>query len=227
MPTIANAPTKAPRYRTLIACAMLAGALLANASAQAAINLLTTQLRLAQVGEAFADNLILTSDSALAAVTISGAPSGIIATYNRSGTIAFAGTPTVAGVFPINITASDVTGATQVFTTSLAVHEALSDITDLAGANGNYCAVAQGGLRCWGTNVPGTLLNGVAAVVATPIIPANSGVTKVAMGSSAICVVINGSVQCLGNGYRNFKRYISRIPNVSDDRQAVKRARNL
>ena len=201
MSTIASVPTNVRRYRTLLTCVMFAGALFANAGAQAAINLLTPQLRSAQVGEAFADNLVLTSDSALAAVTISGTPSVIIATHIGSGNVAFEGTPTVAGVFQINLTARDVTGTTQVFTTSLAVHESLSDITDLAGANGNYCAVAQGGLRCWGTSAPGTLFNGlpVSAIVAMPVIAANSGVTKVAMGAHTICVVINGGVQCLGN----------------------------
>ncbi len=171
----------------------------------AAITLVTPQMRLAQVGDAFVDNLTLTSTAPFATVSVAGLPAGITATQSGKGDIAFTGTPTVEGNYPISITATNSTGENQTFLTKFVVYGLLSGVTQIAGSgpsttDGFYCAVADGGLRCWGSNRDGKIGNGSTnvATVAEQIIAPKSGVTRVAVGGNSACVVINAGVQCWG-----------------------------
>lgn len=177
-------------------------------SANAAIGLITPQMRLAQVGDSFTDNLTISSATPLVSVNVTGLPAGITFAQNGKGDIAFSGTPTVDGVFPISILVSNSGGQTQTLQTQLTVYGLMAGVTQISvGPEGNfYCAVADGGLRCWGSNrqiIGRGLLIGIgvsnSALIAEQIIAPNSSVTKVAMDGSSACFVINGGVQCLGS----------------------------
>ena len=74
--------------------------------------------------------------------------------------------------------------------------------TDVAAGIGHSCAVAEGGVRCWGSNYNGQLGNGttIDGLVPVQAIPAGSGASAVAAGGSHSCAVIEGGVQCWGNG---------------------------
>lgn len=175
-------------------------------NAAAAITLVTPQMRLAQVGEVFVDNLTVTSTALLSAVVVNGLPAGITATQNSKGDIAFAGSPTGEGNYAISIAASNVAGESQTFSTTLVVYGVLTGVTKIVGADGRgdapfYCALADGGVRCWGNNSLSQLGNGNTnfAIAAEQIIAPKSGVTQIAAGGSFACAVINAGVQCWGS----------------------------
>ena len=174
-------------------------------NAAAAITLVTPQMRLAQVGEVFVDNLTVTSTSAFATVNVTGLPVGVTATQNGKGDIAFTGTPTVEGNYAIAIAVSNASGESQTFATKLVVYGVLSGVTQIAGGGergGNpfYCAVVDGGVRCWGSNRDGKIGNGTStlAIAAEHVIAPKSGVTQIAVGGNFACAVIKAGVQCWG-----------------------------
>ena len=74
--------------------------------------------------------------------------------------------------------------------------------TAVAAGGGHSCAVADGGVRCWGDNDSGQLGNGRTSDSLIPLqaIPAGSGATAIAAGSTHTCAVVAGGVQCWGNG---------------------------
>lgn len=93
-----------------------------------------------------------------------------------------------------------------------AVH--VSWVTLFASGNYHSCAVIDNSeVQCWGDNTHGQLGNGVdlqgldpnqggpnAVIVNNPVkvLGINSGVTKLAMGTSHTCAIINGAAKCWG-----------------------------
>ena len=75
--------------------------------------------------------------------------------------------------------------------------------TRIAAGYGYSCAVADGGVRCWGNNDAGQLGDGTVESSAIPVqtLPAGSGATAVATGGSHACAVVGGGVQCWGSNY--------------------------
>jgi len=67
------------------------------------------------------------------------------------------------------------------------------------------CAVVDGGVRCWGTNLDGRLGNPIfgdvstATDVATLEPGTNAGVTAVATGFNFACAIANGALKCWGD----------------------------
>lgn len=64
-----------------------------------------------------------------------------------------------------------------------------------------FCALAEGGVSCWGNNAPlgdGTIRS--SPLEAVPAIAAGSGATDMAVSSlySSVCAVVNGGVKCWG-----------------------------
>lgn len=69
------------------------------------------------------------------------------------------------------------------------------------------CAIQNGGLKCWGSNTYGIIGDGTNTSSKIPVqtFAPGSGVTEVAVLSgstnSSTCAVVNGGIQCWGNGY--------------------------
>lgn len=63
------------------------------------------------------------------------------------------------------------------------------------------CAIANGGLKCWGDNSSGQLGDGTTTDRGTPVdvIGLGSGVTAVATGEAHTCAVASGGVKCWGD----------------------------
>ena len=63
------------------------------------------------------------------------------------------------------------------------------------------CAVANGGVQCWGNNSLGERGDSSAAISPIPLqtIAAGSNATEVSAGSLHTCAVVNGGVQCWGD----------------------------
>ncbi len=69
----------------------------------------------------------------------------------------------------------------------------------IAARGGHVCAIAAGGVFCWGANSQGELGDGTFASRATPVmVPDVSGATAVAAGLAHTCVLGAGGVTCWG-----------------------------
>jgi alpha-tubulin suppressor-like RCC1 family protein/PKD repeat protein len=76
----------------------------------------------------------------------------------------------------------------------------------IAAGDGHTCAIADGGVQCWGANLWGSVGNGVMDFGSYPV-PApviglgpGSGATDVSAGMYFTCAVVNGGVLCWGLG---------------------------
>lgn len=255
--------------RTPKACLWFAGALAAVwlETVVAQPVLVNSYLPNAVYGQAYAANLMVGGTPAPTSVTVTGLPSGLTAVHNGSGSIAITGKATQAGVFSVQITATNsggtisptvplsvprygvvsavawngntrgcavVDGGVQCFGegfadatgTSIATESqpkqliaAGSGATAIAGSpddfqylypGAHYCAVVNGGVRCWGNNDFGQLGNNSTTDSALPVqtMPAGSNVVAVAVGSylnefrqrvaAYACAIVDGGVQCWG-----------------------------
>jgi alpha-tubulin suppressor-like RCC1 family protein len=76
-------------------------------------------------------------------------------------------------------------------------------VSQVAGGEYHTCAVAAGGVFCWGYGYDGQLGNGGTADSHSPVlaIGLGSGATAVAAGGSHTCAVVAGGVRCWGDNY--------------------------
>jgi hypothetical protein len=72
-----------------------------------------------------------------------------------------------------------------------------SGVTSIAAGQFFTCAVANGGVLCWGTNYYAV---GIPSAAPQLVIPFGSGATMVSAGDAHACAVVNGGVQCWGYG---------------------------
>ncbi|RIJ71375.1 hypothetical protein D1871_14340 [Nakamurella silvestris] len=81
------------------------------------------------------------------------------------------------------------------------------EITQVSAGAYNTCAIAEGSLYCWGTDVNGELGNGTtdAAPTTSPLLvgPPLAGkfVTEVSVGKNHVCAVADGAAYCWGNNF--------------------------
>ncbi len=80
-------------------------------------------------------------------------------------------------------------------------------VTAIASDYQHTCAVANGGVQCWGQNYTGQLGDGSGSIpnysdVPVQVFGATAGVTAIDVGNRHTCAVINGGVQCLGYNRR-------------------------
>ena len=77
-----------------------------------------------------------------------------------------------------------------------------STVTAIGVGWQHACAVAEGGLQCWGNDETGQLGNNSTTISSVPVavvgLGPQSGVTAVAAGSHHTCAVVRGGVQCWG-----------------------------
>jgi alpha-tubulin suppressor-like RCC1 family protein len=79
-----------------------------------------------------------------------------------------------------------------------------SNVTAVAAGVEHSCALADGGLLCWGRNAEGQLGTGLQSIHTTTPVPVlglgpGSGVTSIAAGYFYTCAVANGAVLCWGD----------------------------
>lgn len=88
-----------------------------------------------------------------------------------------------------------------------------SGATEVSASQGDYtCAVVNGGVKCWGSNLSGQLGNNSTKTSTTPVqaLPAGSGATHVSTGHDHTCAVAKGSVKCWGS-HKNGKLGIGQV----------------
>lgn len=75
-----------------------------------------------------------------------------------------------------------------------------SNVTKVSAGRYHSCALANGGVQCWGYNGQGQLGNNSNAPSLVPVqaIAAGSFVSAISVGSDHTCAVVNGGVQCWG-----------------------------
>ena len=186
--------------------------------------LVTTTLPNGVRGTAYASHLIIASTLPLTSASATGLPPGLTAVHNGSGVLTITGTPTEAGIFTLNVAATDNAGGTLATTVSLSIiaDDPNTNVTALAGGGTHSCAVVDGGVQCWGWNGYGQLGDGSTTNSATPVQVSGltSGVTAVATGDLHSCAVVNGGVRCwgynlygqLGNGSSGFQSMTNPTP---------------
>lgn len=76
-----------------------------------------------------------------------------------------------------------------------------SGVTYVAGGTLHTCAIVNGAIQCWGSNIQGQLGNGVSVNHANPHSIISSGVTQVSAGGNATCALVGGALKCWGGNY--------------------------
>ncbi len=76
-----------------------------------------------------------------------------------------------------------------------------SNVTMVSGKDSFVCAMANGGVKCWGSSAYGQIGNSTLGLSTSPIqaIPDGSNVTSIGAGYNATCATMNGGVQCWGS----------------------------
>lgn len=84
---------------------------------------------------------------------------------------------------------------------AIAVQVPLTDVTDVAAAFAQTCAVAGGEVYCWGRNdTRQTAPDDAAAMILSPhLVPGLTGATRVSVGESHACAIVSGAVRCWGS----------------------------
>ena len=162
--------------------------------------LINTTTAAATVGVPYSSNFMVGGEPAPTSVSVSGLPSGIIATHNGFGSVSLNGTPTQAGIFNLSIVATSIGGTLNTSLTLRSVDYSGYGAQSVAGGYNHSCAVVNGGVQCWGGNSSGQLGNGstTASLVPLQSTAPGSGAAAVAVGFDHTCVVVNGGVQCWG-----------------------------
>jgi alpha-tubulin suppressor-like RCC1 family protein len=182
------------RFGLGIACGL---ALASVATAQP--TLINTTLPNAVHGESYSANLMVGGDPVPTSVTVTGLPTGLMATHNGSGSVAITGSTTQVGTFSATVTATN-SGGTITPTVPITVVRYSKSVTAIAAGGSHSCALVNGGVQCWGENSNGQLGNNSYTNSQTPVqtIPTGGGATAVAASTSHSCAVVNGGVQCWG-----------------------------
>ena len=130
--------------------------------------------------------------------TLTGLPPGLTFT-NNVGNYLISGTPTAAGSFPLNLTATNSDGTLAIFV-PFRVDQFATNVAAISAGGQHSCVVVNGGVQCWGANANGQLGNNstVASSVAVRAITAGSNATAVSAGSLHTCAVVAGGLQCWG-----------------------------
>ncbi len=101
---------------------------------------------------------------------------------------------------------TDATVPTAVVATGVLSGKTVTEISagmDDANGGQHTCAVADGGVYCWGLNIHGELGNGTNAQSTTPVQAGSiTGVTDVATGYMHSCALTGGKVYCWGDNSR-------------------------
>lgn len=165
--------------------------------------LLTTEFLPAQLNQPYTARLYVAATPALSFGSVSGLPPGLVGTLDGFGNVLVTGTPLAAGTFDITIDARNSDGRHNGFL-SLRVVSFANTATDISVGTNHTCAVAAGGVQCWGDSTSGQL--GVGEAIKSSITPVQtirvgSGVSQISNGDRNSCAVIEGGVQCWGGGW--------------------------
>ena len=189
--------------KSILALSCCAFLCISSLVAHAAPQLVTPQLPPGIQGQPYTASLMIGSALPLSSAGITGLPAGLTATYNGSGSIAFSGTPSASGSFPLSVAATDNAAGTLNVSVSLtiAVSQAATNATAVSAGSGHSCAVVSGGVQCWGYNGDGQLGNNSTTHSLVPVqaIAAGGNATAAAAGGAHSCAVVNGGVQCWGD----------------------------
>lgn len=94
-----------------------------------------------------------------------------------------------------------------------------SGVTGVSVGNAVACAVVSGGVQCWGSNSNGQLGDGpsdgpsVNSNVPVQVTGLTSGATMVSVGTSVVCAVVSGGVQCWGL-YSQAGQFVATSPSL-------------
>ena len=162
--------------------------------------LVTPELPPATFGYTYQARLLIGAQPAVTSSVLQGLPAGLSATYSGNN-ISVSGVPTAAGVFALNLSASNANG-TLSKAISLTVFDTTafaSNVVEVSAGTTHTCAVVAGGVQCWGSGALGNNSSALQSLVPVQTIPPNSGVTAVSStGFLHACAVLRGGVQCWG-----------------------------
>lgn len=133
---------------------------------------------------------------------------GLPAGMSLSAAGVLSGTPTASeGDYGFTVVASKLGGSGQRSYTLQIGGLYLTGVTQMSAGANHACAIADGGLFCWGVNSSGQLGDPATAGSSTPVprpvqvAGLESGVTQVAAGSAYTCAIHNGAAKCWGYNY--------------------------
>jgi alpha-tubulin suppressor-like RCC1 family protein len=77
-----------------------------------------------------------------------------------------------------------------------------SGVTAIAMARASACAIVNGAVKCWGSNVTGELGDGTffASAVPVDVVGLGSSVTALSGGANTFCAIVAGAARCWGAG---------------------------
>jgi len=94
------------------------------------------------------------------------------------------------------------TGAESKYDTPQAVSSLPANVTSIAAGETFTCAIANGGVQCWGENNYGQLGNASTIDQNSPVsVDTLYNVTAIAAGAGHVCAVVDGGVECWGANY--------------------------
>ncbi len=207
MQTTARLSTSVPIYsKAHLFCTWFTAMMLLGFSAIVAAGiptLITLELPIATSGTPYSANLFIGGVPAPTSIELTGLPTGLTYTHNGSGSVAISGTPpSVSGSLLVNIVAVNSMGmlsaglSLKVLPTPAVVNNASA----IAKGALHTCALANGGVQCWGYNGAGTLGDGTSSDSTVPvqIFAPGSGVTAISSRNQHTCALVKGGVQCWG-----------------------------
>ena len=201
---VTGTPTAAGTYTVTVSAANAAGTgtavwtvLVGNASALYPVFSELSAETTGNVGTSFYDDLAASVygygssvANAQATLTVSGLPPGLTATAEGNGELDLSGTPTTAGSYTVNVTATAPGGATSSASTLIVIASATTmKITSAAGAAGNlhsafgYSLYASGTITAYTAgNLPAGLalnastgaISGVPTATGTYVVPVSA-----------------------------------------------------